>query len=124
MMDKYLQGSWVAGGRTWPSVDCYGLVLEVRRDMGLPAWPEWGHARRDDGSMNEVGSAFVRELERCEPEPGALVACYTGSMLTHVAVVVDDNGILSGLEVNERTGVTCRPLRRLHRRFVKVEYYR
>lgn len=124
MMDKYLQGRWVEGGRDWPLVDCYGLVLEVRRDFGFPDWPEWGHARRGDGSMHEVGSEFVRTLEPCEPAPGVLVACYTGSLMTHVAVVVDDNGILSGLEINEGTGVTCRPLRRLHRLFVKVEYYR
>ena len=34
--DKYTLGVYVEGG-DWPHVDCYGLVLEVRRDLGLPA---------------------------------------------------------------------------------------
>src|SRR5690625_445502 len=112
MMEKYLQGKWLVGGREWPNVDCYGLVLEVRRDMGLPAWPEWGHARRDDGSMHEVGTAFARELEPFGPEPGAIVAGDTGTMCSGVGGGVDDNGSLVALDSNDSAGVTLRTPRR------------
>lgn len=55
--DKYTLGVYVEGGRLWPHVDCYGLVLEVRRDLGLPAWPEWSEMRKADGG-------FVRACEQ------------------------------------------------------------
>lgn len=122
-VSKYLGGQYVEGGRAWPSVDCYGLVLEVRRDMGLPQWPDWGSARRGE-SMQVAAAELVSQFERCEPEQGAVALCYRGSLVTHVAVVVECHGRLHALEINAPTGVLCLPLRRFERRFVRVEYYR
>ena len=33
-IDKYLTVRWQMGGRTFPVLDCYGIVHEVRRDRG------------------------------------------------------------------------------------------
>ncbi len=33
-IDKYLTVRWQMGGRTFPVLDCYGIVHEVRRDLG------------------------------------------------------------------------------------------
>lgn len=122
-MGKYLGGQYVEGGRAWPQVDCYGLVLEVRSDLGLAQWPEWGSARRGD-SMQAAAAELSSRFERCDPEPGAVALCFKGSLCVHVAVVVDCHGLLHGLEINAGRGVTCLPLRRFERRFVRVEYYR
>jgi cell wall-associated NlpC family hydrolase len=122
-LTKYLDGIWVEGGRSWPEIDCYGLVLEVRRGMGLPEWPEWGEARQGD-SMQAAGDELTRERERCQPEPGAVAMCYRGSMLTHVAVVVEADGVLQVLECNSGSNVRLTPLPRFCRRFVRVEFYR
>ena len=122
-LTKYLDGIWVEGGRVWPEIDCYGLVLEVRRDMGLSDWPEWGEARRGE-SMQAAGEDFARDHRRCEPEPGAVALCYRGSFLIHVGVVVEVDGLLQVLECNEKTHVRLTPLPRFERRFVRVEYYR
>lgn len=121
--EKYLAGRYSEGGRVWPEVDCYGIVLEVRRDMGLPDWPEWVSARQGDGSMVEVAGKWFPTLKPCEPESGALIACYRGSLLRHVAVVVQDGHELEALEINPKHGVTRLPLSRLKRRFVRVEYF-
>lgn len=122
-IEKYLEGVWTEGGRDWPNVDCYGIVLKVRKDLGLPDWPEWGHAKRSDGTMHQSGMEFKNHLRKCDPEVGAIIGCYSGSFLTHVAVVVDDHGILSALEITGRSGVNCRPISRLNRIFTKVEFY-
>ena len=47
-LEKYLDVVWVSGGRLFPELDCYGVVNEVRRDLGLPAWDEHSGATRED----------------------------------------------------------------------------
>lgn len=123
-LEKYSLGEYVEGGRVWPHVDCYGLVLEVRRDMGLQDWPDWPEARKGDGSMVRVGLQLVKSLERCEPEPGAMAVCFERRLNYHVAVVVEVNGQLEVLEVNPRRNVRLSPIRRFERKFQSVEYYR
>ncbi|PLN49891.1 nitrite transporter, partial [Klebsiella pneumoniae] len=62
-------------------------------------------------------------LERCEPCEGAGVACYSGSTVTHVGIVVSIDGLLHVAECNPGTNVTFLPLPRFKRRFVKVEFW-
>jgi hypothetical protein len=122
--NKYLEGRYLEGGRVWPNVDCYGLVLEVRRDLGLPEWPEWTNIRSGDGSMVEVAGKWFPTLTPCDPEEGALIALYQGSEMRHVGVVVRCAGSLEALEITIKQKVICLPLHRLKRRFVRVEYYK
>ncbi|MGU9816015.1 nitrite transporter [Pseudomonas sp. LF135] len=122
--DKYLAGQYLEGGRVWPFVDCYGLVLEVRRDLGLPDWPEWADIRAGDGSMVKVAGKWFPTLTPCEPEEGALIALYQGSEMRHVGVVVRCGASLEAMEITEKQRTICLPLHRLKRRFVRVEYYK
>ncbi|WP_394243880.1 nitrite transporter [Halopseudomonas laoshanensis] len=122
-LSKYTHGVHVEGGRVWPHVDCYGLVLEVRADMGLPAWPEWADTRKADGEMTDVAADFLPSLHPCEPHAGAMAVCYEGSHVTHVGVVVDVNGMLEVLDTRSCGGVKCLPLSRYRRAFNKVEFY-
>lgn len=108
----------------WPNVDCYGLVLEVRRDLGLPEWPEWENIRAGDGTMIEVAGKWFPTLMPCKPEEGALIAMYQGSEMRHVGVVVRCEGSLEAMEITIKQKVICLPLHRLKRRFVRVEYYK
>lgn len=41
VQEKYRSVVWLKGGRVFPEIDCFGLVLEVRRDLGLPDWPDF-----------------------------------------------------------------------------------
>lgn len=122
--EKYREGKYLEGGRVWPFVDCYGLVLEVRRDLGLPDWPEWADIRSGDGSMVEVTGKWFPTLTPCEPEEGALIALYQGSEMRHVGVVIRFGPSLEAMEITEKQKVICLPLHRLKRRFVRVEYYK
>lgn len=124
-IESYFSGKWLECGRDWPNVDCYGLVLKVRSDMGLDSWPDWGNARRLDRTMHNAGMKFKESLTACQPEPGAIIGCYSGNFLTHVAVVVaDSSGEMCALEMTERAGVTCRPIRRLNKLFTRLEFYK
>lgn len=122
--DKYRSVTWLKGGRAFPKIDCFGIVNEIRRDLGLPEWPEFAGITKDGDGLDKSARLLMKGLSRCEPEVGAGVACYTGSTVTHVAIVVRIDGILHAAECNPRTNVTFLPLPRFSRRFVKVEYWK
>ncbi|EMH4161665.1 nitrite transporter [Pluralibacter gergoviae] len=121
--DKYLSVTWQKGGRLYPKLDCFGIVNEIRGDLGLPKFPDFAGVTKDDGGLNREALAYMPNLTPCEPHPGALAMCYTGSMVTHVAVVVRLNGELRAAESNPKTNVTFLPLGRFLHKFVKVEFY-
>ncbi|MBN3344971.1 nitrite transporter [Pectobacterium brasiliense] len=122
-IDKYRSVIWQKGGRTYPYLDCFGIVNEVRRDLGLSPWPEFNGVTKDDNGLDREAKGLMQELSICVPVNGAGIACYSASLVTHVAVVVELNGVLHAIECNPKTNVTIMPLRRFERRFVNVEYY-
>lgn len=121
--DKYRSVGWQKGGRAYPALDCFGIVNEIRRDLGLYPWPEFAGVTKDDNGLDREARGLMADLQRCEPVPGAGIACYSGSVVTHVAIVVEIDGVLHAAECNPRTNVTFLPLARFARRFVRVEYY-
>lgn len=121
--DKYRSVRWLKGGRTFPALDCFGIVNEIRRDLNLPPWPEFSGVTKDDNGLDREARGLMMALKRCDPEPGAGIACYSGSIVTHVAIVVEIDGVLHAAECNPRTNVTFLPLARFARRFISVEYY-
>jgi len=121
--DKYRSVIWLKGGRAYPELDCFGIVNEIRSDLNLPLWPEFSGITKDDNGLDREARGLMSELTRCEPAPGAGIACYSGGIVTHVAIVVDIGGALYAAECNPKSNVTFLPLSRFERRFVKVEYY-
>lgn len=121
--DKYLSVTWLKGGRAYPELDCFGIVNEIRRDIGIPTWPDFAGVTKDNRGLDRSAKELMKELTKCCPVEGAGIVCYTGSLVDHVAVVVSIDGILHAAECNPKTNVTFLPLTRFERRFVKVEYY-
>ncbi|HBL7009221.1 TPA: nitrite transporter [Citrobacter koseri] len=122
--DKYLSVRWLKGGRAYPELDCFGIVNEVRRDLGLHEWPDFAGVTKDDGGLNREARKLMLSLQRCEPCEGAGVACYSGSTVTHVGVVVVLNGCLHVAECNPKSNVSFTPVAQFVRRFVKVEFWK
>jgi len=120
-LEKYLDVVWVSGGRQFPELDCYGVVNEVRRDLGLPPWDEYPGATRDD--LAELAQAATLQHAGSDLVEGAVAFCYEGSVVTHVAVLVEADGRMCTLECNEDRNVTVLPVSRFERRFNRVEYY-
>ncbi|MBM5552607.1 nitrite transporter, partial [Klebsiella quasipneumoniae] len=80
--DKYRSVTWLKGGRVYPQLDCFGIVNEIRSDLGLPLWPDFAGVTKDDGGLDREARRMMLTLERCEPCEGAGVACYSGSTVT------------------------------------------
>lgn len=121
--DKYLSVTWQKGGRTYPELDCFGIVNEVRRDLGLHEWPEFSGVTKDDCGLDREARKLMLTLRRVEPCDGAGVACYSGSMVTHVGIIVTLHGCLHVAECNPKSNVTFTPVPQFIRRFVKVEFW-
>lgn len=121
--EKYKSVGWLKGGRDYPALDCFGLINEIRRDLGLPAWPDFAGVTKDDGGLDREAKKFMHSLTRCDPCEGAGAICYSGSTVTHVAIVMRIGEQLHVAECNPQTNVTFLPLARFKRRFVKVEFW-
>jgi len=91
--DKYRSVEWQKGGRAYPALDCFGIVNEIRRDLGLAPWPDFAGVTKDDNGLDREARGLMTGLSRC------------------------------AAECNPRTNVTFLPLSRFARRFVRVEYY-
>lgn len=122
-IDKYLSVRWQMGGRTYPILDCYGVVHEVRRDLGFHEWPAFEGIIKEGDAMHSACNDFRCRVVRCEPCEGAVAACYLGRLIGHLGVVITVNGLLHVMECNPRKNVTVLPLKRFERQYVKVEYY-
>lgn len=121
-IENYLQAKWVEGGRVWPEIDCYGIVLKVREDLQLPPWPIFDGITKKNG-MHETASKYFADLQQCEPREGAVAACYKASLMVHVGIVVNTSNGLDVIECNPGTNVSSIPIGRFKRKFLRVEFY-
>ncbi|EPY5319791.1 nitrite transporter [Klebsiella variicola] len=121
--DKYRSVKWQKGGRAYPLLDCFGIVNEIRSDLGLPEWPDFAGVTKDGGGLDREARKLMLSLKRCDPCEGAGVACYSASTVTHVGIIVMLDNQLQVAECNPGTNVTFLPLPRFKRRFVKVEFW-
>lgn len=119
----YLQAHYVDCGRDLPGIDCWGLVLLVRRELGLPDLPEFRVSGKDARGFTRAYREQRRRMEVCAPEVGAVAAAFRGSLCLHVAVVVEVEGRLAALEITE-TGARWLRLATFQEKYSKVVYYR
>lgn len=121
--DKYLTVKWQMGGRVYPILDCYGLVHEVRKDLGLPYWPLFESITKEGEVMGRFCEEFKQSITPCKASSGAVAACYVGRLISHLGVVVEINGEMLVAESNPHKNVTFLPIGRFERLYQRVEYY-
>ncbi|OVX29577.1 nitrite transporter, partial [Klebsiella pneumoniae] len=78
---------------------------------------------KDGGGLDREARKLMLSLKRCEPCEGVGVACYSGSTVSHVGIVVMLDNQLQVAECNPGSGVTFLPLSRFIRRFNRVEFW-
>lgn len=122
--DKYRSVTWLKGGRTYPEFDCFGIINEIRGDLELAPWPDFSGVTKDGDGLNREAINLMKSLTHCEPCEGAGVACYSGSAVTHVGIVVMLDGQLQVAECNPGMNVTFLPVARFVRRFSRVEFWK
>lgn len=123
-MNQYLRVPYVDGGRTMGGLDCWGLALRIRADLGLPELPDDPLATRGNGkAIAEQFRSISESLARGEPVPGALAAVFKGSLFVHVGVVVQADGRLWVMETNPDVGFMMRRVSDFIAAYYKVIFY-
>jgi len=124
-LEKYLKVPYLTGGRTMEGLDCWGLVLLIRAEMGLMSMPDFGAVTRE--TVHRMQKAFTDGaylLDRGEPVAGAIAAVFKGSVFVHVGLVVEIEGRLAVIETNPSGGVRWSFLTRFLSKYYKVVFYR
>lgn len=123
--DKYLTVKWQMGARVYPILDCYGLIHEVRKDLGLDIWPDFNGVVSDDGGMNREAQLFRSKVSECHAQEGAVAACFNHQLVVHLAIVVYIDGQLMVMESQKGTNVTIMTVQRFERRYRnQVRYFK
>ncbi len=117
-------GRWVEGGRVWPNLDCYGVILHGRAQEGAPEWPSFDGVTKDGNGLDIAGREFATRCQKCEPEHMAVICCYQAGLMVHVGLIVETPAGLQVLESNPGSNITLRPLRRFKRQHINTECYR
>ena len=123
----FLRARYVEGGRQWPDVDCWGLVIHARHVLfGLPLLSDWGSVtRKTSFDMQRAYRKQVKDcLESCSPMPGSIAAVMKGSLCTHVGLVIEADGRLAVLDINPERLPSITRLDRFEARYLRVIYYR
>lgn len=122
---RYKRWVYEDGARGPQKIDCWGLVREVRHDLGFPWLPSFSDCRNTD--PRGFTRAYEQQAEKMEPapaEPGAVAAAFRGRICVHVGIVVPIDGRLMVLDINPGRGVGVEPLADFEARFAEVLYYR
>lgn len=105
-------------------LDCWGLALFVRRDLGLPELPDDPEAIRGNGRAVSAQFAGISEsMQKGEPRSGSLAAVFKGALFVHVGVVIFADGRLWVAETNPGVGVMMRRLSDFVASYYKVIFY-
>lgn len=126
-VEKYLFTPYVKGGRGLNGFDCWGLVLLIREELGLPTLDGSTDANKDNPlAMQRLYRSLTEgPLEtHTKLEPGSIAAVFRAGVLVHVAVALQIDGRIALLETNPGAGVRWMHLDRFLQTYYKVAFYR
>lgn len=116
---------YLDGGRTLAGIDCWGVVLEVRRRMGLPDLPSIGGTVRTDVKAATVYyHAISAQMQPGAPIAGAVAAILRKGLFMHAGVVVEADGRLWVMDTNPGTLPKMHTLADFQAAYLKVTFYR
>lgn len=125
-VEKYLFTPYVKGGRERTGFDCWGLVLLVREELGLPVLDGPSSANKDNPiAMQRLYRSITTGPleERDTLSPGDVAAVFKAGVMVHVAVAIEIDGRIALIETNPGSGVRWVYLDRFLQTYYKVIFY-
>lgn len=121
-MMRFMRCQYREGGREYPELDCYGLVIAVRAHLGLSELPDYREIRKGPG-MHDAVSAEIPNFTRCSPQPGAIAICWHRSLARHIGIVIEVDKQLRVMEINPGKNVTLPTVPAFEQRYRRVEFF-
>lgn len=126
MIDFRRYRAWVYedGARGPQRIDCWGLVREVRHDMGHPWLPSFAECRHTDPrGFTRAYETQAREMQTGPAAVASIAAAFRGRICVHVGIVVGIDSRLMVLDINPGRGVGVESLADFEARYAEVLYY-
>lgn len=121
---KYRQFRYQDGGRGPVLIDCWGLVREVRHDMGYPWLPSFAECRHTDPrAFTRAYEQQASDMALGPPRAGSIAAAFRGRICVHVGIVVEIDARLMVLDIDSERTAECTPLPDFQARYGEVLYY-
>lgn len=120
---KYREIVWFDGGRDFPYLDCYGLVLEFRKDLGLPTWPDYRGVTKHRNQFDQEAREFIRTRRKTEPESGAMGLVTRAGVINHAVVCFEFAGLLYVAECNPVSNMTISTVSDFMRKNKNTEWW-
>lgn len=128
MLDKYLSVKYAHNGNGEDGVhNCWSLVRLARSELfGLPMLPDFSSISATDKKALTESMIAVRDengFKEVSAKAGAIATAFRGSLCVHLGLVVEADGRLWILEIDEPTGACLTPTGKFESRYAKVIYY-
>lgn len=122
---KYRAYEYEDGARGPVKIDCWGLVRQVRHDLGYAWLPSFSECRNTDPrGFTRAYERQAAEMERGRAESASIAAAFRGRICVHVGIVVDIDSRLMVLDIDAGRGVECSPVPEFEAKYGEVLYYR
>lgn len=127
MINRYLETTYVSGGRVYPEYDCWGLTRDAKRELFggvmLPtcAAAVPGKLGAITRAVGDVSGTFGLTLGACKP--GSVATAWRGKLCVHVGLVVEVDGRMWVLETDVATGPCLTRVSKFEERYSRVDYY-
>ena len=123
-MIEIMSAPYLDCGRDENGIDCWGIVLWVRRYLGLPELPSIGSTSRADTLSASKYYAQISEiLEVGKPRPGSIAAVIRGGVFLHAGVVIDADGRRWVMEINPGSTAKLSSVEDFCSTYFKVIFY-
>lgn len=122
---KYRAYEYEDGARGPLKIDCWGLVRQVRHDLGHAWLPSFSECRNTDPrGFTRAYEQQATQMEKGRAEAASIAAAFRGRICVHVGIVVDIDSRLMVLDIDAGRGVECSPVPEFEAKYGEVLYYR
>lgn len=123
-MIEIMGAPYLDGGRDESGIDCWGLVLWVRRNLGLPELPSIGSTIRTDKlSASRYYAEISSTLSSGDAKAGSIAAVIRGGLFLHAGVVVEADGRKWVMDINPGSTAKLNTIDQFCSTHLKVIFY-
>lgn len=125
--DLLITATYKDGGRGPCLFDCWGLTRFARSELYNTALlPSYGHISAEDKrKLTRACAEVIKEcvFEQSDAHAGSIATVWKQGACIHIALVIEKEGRLAVLEINEKTGIRTPYIEEFERLHSDIRYF-